>query len=199
MEVLRRARARDSEESRPQPSQPNATNTACTGGSQRRHRSAPPNPKERFDESELPKSAKTPHVEDLEEMVRKQIGEDKPHPHNGPGSFLLRIFDSPLLEKIMSHRFPNKFIISSFDCYTRATDPIHHLRAYQVKTVFFSHDDYLTCRVCPSSLKAWPWTGSTPSRHDLFETSGKLAMPSLTSTPHNMSLRRTTIIFSPSR
>ena len=73
-------------------------------------------------------------------MVRKQIHEDKPISHSGPGSSIMQISDSPLSEESMSHHFLKKFIISSFDCYTRDTNPVQHPRAYQVKTAVRSHD-----------------------------------------------------------
>jgi len=37
----------------------------------------------------------------------------------------LRTFDSPFLEEITSHHFPKKFMISSFECYSEATEPIN--------------------------------------------------------------------------
>ena len=42
----------------------------------------------------------------------------------------LRTFNSPLSEEITSHRFPRKFVMPSFECYSGATDPIQYLRQY---------------------------------------------------------------------
>ena len=128
IETLRRAKIRDSdaEESHAHPLQPHATNTDCTGGSQRHPRSACRCHEECFDESETPKLTKASHVEDLVEMVRKRIQEDKPQSRGGLGSFILQISDSPLSDKIMSHHFSKKFVIPSFDYYTGVTDPVQH-------------------------------------------------------------------------
>ena len=65
----------------------------------------------------------------------------------------IRIFDSLLSEKIMSYKFSKKFEIPNFECYTGVTDPVQHLRTYEVKMVVHSHNDYLICRVFPFSLK----------------------------------------------
>ena len=131
-------------------------------------------------------------------MVKKRIDEDKSHSRDGPGSSILRISDFPLSEEIISHRFSKKFAIPIFDYYTEATDPVQHLWAYQVKMAVHSHNDYLMCRVFPSSLKGvtldWFY-----SRHDLSESSRKLATLSSTSTPRGKSLRRTATTYSSSR
>jgi len=39
----------------------------------------------------------------------------------------LRIFSSPLSEEIIAHHFPRKFMMPSFNLYSGAIDPIHHL------------------------------------------------------------------------
>ena len=64
----------------------------------------------------------------------------------------------------MSHRFLRKFVMSSFDLYSRVTDPIQHLRHYQNKMTVYSHDDLMS-RVFPSSVKgvASYWFYSHPS------------------------------------
>ena len=67
--------------------------------------------------------------------------------------FHLRIFNSPLTEEIHVYCFSKKFVILSFDCYTKKTNPVQHFQAYQVKMAVHSHDDPLMCRVFPSSLK----------------------------------------------
>jgi len=66
----------------------------------------------------------------------------------------------------MSYRFPKKFVVPSFDCYTRETDPVQHLRAYQVRMAVHSYDDHLLCRVFSSSLRGvvLDWFYSLQSR-----------------------------------
>ena len=159
-------RGSNTEESHAHLSQPRMTDTVCTGGSRRHRKYASPHRKERSDESEPPKPMKTPRIEDLVEMVRKRI-HDIPQSRNGSGSSILRISDSPLLDKITSHRFSKKFVIPSFDCYTRVINLVHHIRAYQVKIVVHSYDDFLTCRVFSSSLKGLVlnWFYSLPPRY----------------------------------
>ena len=138
------------EESHPSPC---ATNTAYTGDSYRHHRFSFPRHEEHSDESEPPKPVKMACIEDLVEMVRKGIHEDTSQPRGGPGRSILRIFDYPLSEEITSHWFPKKFVIPNFDCCTGVTDPVKHLRVYQVKMTVHSHDDLLMCLVFSSSLK----------------------------------------------
>jgi len=84
----------------------------------------------------------------------------------GPGSFILRISDSPPLEEITSHQFPKKFVITIFDCHTGVTDLVQHLRTYLVKITVHSNDDLLMCRVFPSCLKgvALDWFYSLSSQ-----------------------------------
>ena len=69
-------------------------------------------------------SPQKPCIENLVEMVRKRINEDKLQSHGGIGSSILRISDSLLSSEIMSHRFSKKLVILSFDCYTGVTDPV---------------------------------------------------------------------------
>jgi len=83
----------------------------------------------RSDESRPYKPTKTPCIEDVVEIVRKQIDEDNLQSRDGLGSSILRISDSPLSEEIMSHQFPKKFVIPNFDYYTKVTDLVQHLRA----------------------------------------------------------------------
>jgi len=166
MDVLQRVQMRgsDEEESCTHPSQLHATNTVGTWGSQRRRRFVSSHLEEHFDGTESPISKKTPRIEDLVEMVRKWIDEDKSHFSGGPRSLILRIYDSPLLEKIMSHGF-KEVCDTEFHCYTEATGPIQHLRTYQVKITVHSHDDYLISQASPSSLQglALDWFYSLPS------------------------------------
>ena len=68
-------------------------------------------------------------------------------------SYDLKIFSSALLEQIMAHRFPRKFVLSSFNLYSRAPNPIQHLWHHQDKLAIYSHDDLLMSRVFPYSLK----------------------------------------------
>jgi len=144
------------------------------------------------------------------EIVRKWIHEDTPQSRGSQGSFALRIFNSPLSEEITSHRFLKKFVIPSFKCYTRVTDPVQHIQAYQLKMAVHPHDDCLMCRVFPSSLKGIGLglvllspialeTSSTTSHHDLSTASRRLAMPSSINTLCGRSLRRTSTTSSPSR
>ena len=126
------------EESRTHPSQLRTTDTACTWGNRRHHRSTSPRCEERSDESEPLKPVKTTRIKDLMEMVRKRIDKDKSQPRGGPGSSIMRISDFTHSE-ITSHRFSKKFVIPSFDRYTgitehytRVTDPVQHLHAYLV-------------------------------------------------------------------
>ena len=91
------------EESYTHPSSPCTTSAAYNGDSRRHRRSASQRRKECSDESELPKPTKTPLIEDVVEVVRKRIVEDKPQPRGEPGSFIIQIFDSPLSEEIMFH------------------------------------------------------------------------------------------------
>ena len=115
---------RDSdEESYTHPSHPYAMDTACIGGSRRRRRSVSLRHEECSNESE-PTSPQKPYIENLVEMVRKRIDEDKLQSHGGIGSSVLRISDSLLSSEIMSHRFSKKLVILSFDCYTGVTDPV---------------------------------------------------------------------------
>ena len=81
----------------------------------------------------------------------------------------LRTSDSPLSEKITSHRFPKKFIMPNFKCYSGVTDPIQHLRQYQDKMAVYSHDDLLLSRVFSSILKGvtYDWLFSL-LRHSLW-------------------------------
>jgi len=94
------------------------------------HRSVSPHRDENSDESEPPRLAKIPCIEDLVEMIRKQIYEDKPQSRGNQGSSILRISDFSLSKKIISYKFPKKFVIPNFGCYIGVTDPIQHLRAY---------------------------------------------------------------------
>ena len=74
VEVLRRAWMRGSyEKSRTHHSQPHAMDATCSGG----NRIHVPTLRERSDESKIHKFTKTSHIEDLVEMVRKRIDEDK--------------------------------------------------------------------------------------------------------------------------
>ena len=90
------------------------------------------------------------------EIIRKWIHKGIPQSGNVPGSSILQISDSPLLEEIMPHRFLKKFVIPSFDCYTRETDHAQLLQAYQVKMVVHSHDDPLLSTYFPPISGAWP-------------------------------------------
>ena len=99
-------------------------------------------------------------MEDIKEIVRKQVEK---------ANYLLQketqelcglsTFESPLSEDVTSHHLLKKFVMSSFECYSGATDPIQHLCQYQDKIAIHSHDDLLLSRVFPSSLKALPMTG----------------------------------------
>ena len=82
-------------------------------------------------------------------------------------SYGLRIPDSPL--KKSPYRFSKKFIMSSFECYYGATDPIQHLRHYQDKMAVYSHADLFLICVFPSSLKgtAYDWFYYLP-KHSLW-------------------------------
>ena len=140
--------------------------------------------------------------------------EADPRGHAGPKPVAAK--DRPSYEylillfqkKIMSYKFPKKFMIPNLECYTRMTDPVQHLRVYQVKMVVHSHDDHLMCLVFFSSLKGmalvWFYSLSLSlslslSRHNLSEASKRLAMPSSTNMHRGRSLRRTTTTSSPSR
>ena len=145
-----------------------------------------------------PKPTKAAHIEDLMEIVRKRIQEDKSQSRGGPGSSILNISDFSLSEDIMSYRFSKKFMILIFDYYTEVTDPVQHLLAYQLKMAVHSHDDLIVgCFLLV--LKAWRWTGSTRFRYGPSQTLRKSAISSITNMPRDRSLRRTIIIFSRSR
>ena len=80
-------------------------------------------------------------------------------------SYDLKISSFPFSEQITTHRFLRKFVMSSFDLYSGAIDPIQHLQHYQDKMVVYSHDELLMSRVFPSSLKrvTSDWFYSLPS------------------------------------
>jgi len=69
---------------------------------------------------------KVPRIEDSDEIVRKQIEEASQQLRNEAGPLGLRTSYS-LLEGNTSHRFRKKFVMSSFEYYSGATDPIQHL------------------------------------------------------------------------
>ena len=79
--------------------------------------------------SELHRAPKAPR-EDIEEIVRKRIKEANQHFRKEGKPCGLRTFDSSLSEEITSHRFPKKFVMPSFECYSGATDSIQHLCQY---------------------------------------------------------------------
>ena len=100
----------------------------------------------------LHKTLKVPRIEDITEIVQRQIEEASQQFQKEAESCSLRTSDSPLSEKITSNHFPEKFIMSSFKYYS--TDPIQHLWQYLDKIAIHSHDDFLLSRVFPSSLKS---------------------------------------------
>jgi len=57
----------------------------------------------------------------------------------------MRPSDSSLSRKITMLRFPKKFVMPTFDDYSRTSDPLLHLRQYQDKMAVYTYDDLLLC------------------------------------------------------
>ena len=97
------------------------------------------------------------------------------------------------------HRFPRKFVMLNFKCYSRATDPIHHLRQYQDKMAVHSHDNLLLSPVFSSKsqgcrLRLVPFAPETISG-----ILGKWSKLSTTNTLPDVSWGRKTITSLPLR
>jgi len=138
--------------------------TACTEGSQKRCRFASPYLKERSDESEPHSPMKTPRIEDLVKMIRKQINGDKPRPSRRARIFHPEDLRLPSFGRDHLPPVPKEVRDNNL-CHTGVTDLVQHLRAYLVKITVHSNDD-LMCRVFPSCLKgvALDWFYSLLSR-----------------------------------
>ena len=70
------------------------------------------------------KVLKAPQEEDIEEIVRKQVEKASQLRQKETEPYGFNIFNSPLFKEITFHRFAKKFVMSSFECYSGATDPI---------------------------------------------------------------------------
>ena len=61
--------------------------------------------------------------------------------------------NSPFSKDILEYEFLKKFTTLTFDYYSGHSDPVQHLRQYQDKMVIYARDDFIFCRIFPSSFK----------------------------------------------
>jgi len=147
-------------ETRDDRSSPHLT-TAQAETSRKRDRTYVPSNDKCSESSESYNASKIPSIEDIE-------GSNW-HPRHEMDSYGLKIFSSQVLKQIMAHRFPRKFVMSSFNLYSGAPNPIQHLWHHQDKLAIYSHDDLMS-RVFPSCLKGvtFDWFYSLLS-HSLWD------------------------------
>jgi len=76
------------------------------------------------------------------------------------------LHDSPLSKDIQEYKLSRKFLTSTFDSYTGASNPIQHIRHFQDKMMFYFHNDWVMCLTFPSSLRGATseWFYSLPPR-----------------------------------
>ena len=101
----------------------------------------------------LPASTKRPRLDEVRELIRKEVQEAGLCLTNKDGPATLRLTLSPLSPDILNIQFPRKFSVPTFEYYNGTSDPMQHLRHYQDKMAVYSYSDALLCRMFPSSLK----------------------------------------------
>ena len=57
----------------------------------------------------------------------------------------LKPSDSPLSGEITTLYFLKKFVMLTFDHYSKTSNPLLHLRQYQDKMAVYAYDDLLLC------------------------------------------------------
>jgi len=108
------------------------------------------------EDSEDTRRSRTPkfsRIEDIADLVQERLNQAIHQFSKGIEYNEWRPTNSPLSRKIMTIRFPKKFVMLSFDHYSGTSDPLLHLRQYQDKMAVYAHNNLLLCRAFPSSLK----------------------------------------------
>jgi len=79
----------------------------------------------------------------------------------------------PLSEAILECEFLKKFTTLAFDYYSRASDPVQHIKHFRDKIVIYSRNDPLLCLTIPSGLKGvtsdWFYSLSSRSLYNFKE------------------------------
>jgi len=77
----------------------------------------------------------SPNIRILDELIERRIKEAKLHLNSRSTLSATKVFDSPLSKEILECEFSKKFSTSTFDYYSRMSDPIQHIRHFWDKIV----------------------------------------------------------------
>jgi len=80
-------------------------------------------------------------VQDLDELVHKRVEEVRMPHHGKLKTIAANAYNSPFSKGILGCEFLKKFMILTFDCYSRQSNPVQHLRQYQDKMVIYTRND----------------------------------------------------------
>ena len=114
--------------------------------------------------SKCSRTLKIPHIEDITDLVHERLNQSSQQFLKGMEYGGLRPSDSPLSNEITILRFSKKFVMSTFNHYSRTSYPLLHLRQYQDKMAVYTHDNLFLYRAFPFSLKGvtYHWFYSLP-------------------------------------